>query len=230
LKQIDHGILIHKLTYSESSLILSFYTQQNGIQKFIFQGGKKKGTAIYPLSLLELTYYRRPDSELGKLTGVSASESIQHIPFHPVRSAIAFFIADVVRQCLKTEQDDEALYQFLKEKILELDTTEELALYPIFFLSDFSYHLGMFPNIPEEGGKFFILNEGEFTGYKPIGEIIVEGEVVDYLIKIFEGERSELSHTQLKKEAFEVLLNYYALHIPKFDTSSSLDILREVLY
>lgn len=230
MKQIDQGIVLHKINYSESSLILTFYTQQNGIQKFIFQGGKKKGTGIYPLSLLELTYYRRPDSELGKLTGVSALESIQHIPFHPVRSTIAFFIADVARQCLKTEQDDEALYQFLKEKIIELDTTEELSMYPIFFLSDFSYHLGMLPHIPEEGAKFFVLNEGEFMNHKPIGEIIVEGEVVDYLINVFEGNRSALSHSQQKKEAFDVLLRYYALHIPKFDTSSSLDILREVLY
>lgn len=230
MKQIDQGIVLHKINYSESSLILTFYTQQNGIQKFIFQGGKKKGTGIYPLSLLELTYYRRPDSELGKLTGVSALESIQHIPFHPVRSTIAFFIADVARQCLKTEQDDEALYQFLKEKIIELDTTEELSMYPIFFLSDFSYHLGMLPHIPEEGAKFFVLNEGEFMNHKPIGEIIVEGEVVDYLINVFEGNRSALSHSQQKKEAFDVLLRYYALHIPKFDTSASLDILREVLY
>jgi len=230
LKQIDQGIVIHKTNYSESSLILTFYTQQNGIQKFIFQGGKKKGTGIFPLSLLELSYYRRPDSELGKLTNVSAIESIQHIPFHPVRSAIAFFIADVVRQCLKTEQKDEALYQFLKEKILELDTSEELSLYPIYFLSDFSYHLGLFPHIPEQGAKFFILNEGEFTNHKPIGEIIIEGEVVDYLIKVFEGKRKELTSVLNKKEAFEVLLRYYALHVPKFDTSSSLDILREVLY
>lgn len=230
MKQIDYGILIHKLSYSESSLILSFYTQKSGIQKFIFQGGKKKGSGIFPLSILELSYYRRPDSELGKLTSVSINESIQQIPFHPVRSAIAFFIADVVRQCLKTEQDDEALYQFLKEKIIELDTTEDLSMFPVFFLSDFSYHLGLFPHIPEESGKFFVLNEGEFTNHKPIGEIIIEGDVVDFLINVFEGKKDELTNVVNKKEAFEVLLRYYALHVPKFDTSSSLEILREVLY
>ena len=68
MKSTDKAILLNRINYSESSLIITYYTLNNGIQKFLFQGGKKKANNLFPLSISEITYYNRPDSSLGKVT------------------------------------------------------------------------------------------------------------------------------------------------------------------
>ena len=42
MKQVDKGILIHRINYSENSLIITLFTYSNGVQKFISKGVKKK--------------------------------------------------------------------------------------------------------------------------------------------------------------------------------------------
>ena len=41
MKTSDYGFLLFKTNYSESSLMLTFYTQKSGISNFIYKGAKK---------------------------------------------------------------------------------------------------------------------------------------------------------------------------------------------
>ena len=50
MKTSDKGFLLHRISYSESSLILVFYTQKQGLAKFIFKGGK---TIPFPKSAIK---------------------------------------------------------------------------------------------------------------------------------------------------------------------------------
>ena len=112
MKNTDRAILLNRISYSESSLIVTYYTFENGIQKFIFQGGKKKAHQLFPLSLSEITYYKRPDSDLGKLTSAESYQLLKEVPFNPIKSTIAFFIAEVLLKCLKTEESEKDLFLF----------------------------------------------------------------------------------------------------------------------
>lgn len=150
MKQTDTGIILHKINYSESSLILTLYTRNHGLQRYIFQGGKKKHAAVFPMSHVEFTYYSRPDSELGKMTEASSTGISVEIPFHPLRSSIAFFLADVLRQCLKTEQKDVSLFEFLEKRIELLNREEQLGSFPHETLTQLTHHLGLMPNVNQE--------------------------------------------------------------------------------
>ena len=119
MKSTDQAILLNRISYSETSLILTFYTLANGIQKFIFQGGKKKAHQLFPLAISEITFYKRPDSDLGKLTVVESSRILNEVLFNPLKSSVAFFIAEVLQKCLKTEEAEDHLFLFLEEKIQE---------------------------------------------------------------------------------------------------------------
>ena len=46
MKQTDIGILIYRKNYSESSLILTFFTEKGGLTTYIFKGAKKKQKAM----------------------------------------------------------------------------------------------------------------------------------------------------------------------------------------
>lgn len=230
MKEIGQGILLHKINYSESSLIITFYTREHGVQKFLFQGAKKKAAPLFPLSVCDLTYYKRPDSELGKLTEATPSFDQSHILFDPVRSTIAFFISDVVRNCLKTDQRDDEVYTFLLEQIRKLDSTDEMNLYPTAFMVDFTVHLGIGLSYDTPSSHYLDLQEGEFTALPEKGSLSVRGPGIELIRSLIDGHVESKTDFSARKQAFDVMLEFYKLHVPRFDVSHSLEIIREVLH
>jgi DNA repair protein RecO (recombination protein O) len=232
VKQNDTAIFLHRIPYSESSLITTFYTLHSGTQKFLFQGGKKKSAALFPASICEITFYRRPDSELGKLTEAQPLNSLRNIQVDPVRSTITFFIAAILKNCLKTDQSDPQLFHFLEEKISVLNTCDLnlLPLYPIEFLVSFAMQMGIEPQVPSKISRYFHLEEGEFSDVDQKGELVAEGPGVELIQMLLTNELKHLPERSARSEAFETMLSYYKLHIPGFNVDQSLEILREILY
>jgi len=232
VKQNDTAIFLHRIHYSESSLIATFYTLHHGIQKFIFQGGKKKGSSLFPLSISEITYYRRPDSELGKLTEAQAIGGLNSILTDPIRSTITFFIADILKNCLKTDQSDPQLFHYLEEKIHLLNSCDanELSLYPTAFLTGFALQMGIEPQIPQKVCTYFHLEEGEFSDAERRGELVATGPGIQLIQYLLMEERFDEPGRNARQDAFEVMLSYYKLHIPGFNVDQSLEIVREILY
>lgn len=226
MKQTTIGIFLNRISYSESSVIATFYTKDDGLQKFIFQGAKKKNSNLFPLNLCELTYYRRPDSELGKLTHVDNLIVLDAIISNPIKSIIAFFIADVVRNTLLTNEKETAVFEFLKRAVFELNQTNETSIFPLIFLVEFTYYIGIKPITSDENPLYFDVKEGEFhADYRPT-EWQESGDIVQQLFCLFENK---IITPIYRRKALEIMLNYYSLHIPRFDVSKSLEIIREVL-
>lgn len=227
MKQTDYGIFIHRTPFSESSIIATFYTRQGGVQKFIFQGAKKKNAVLFPLNVVELTYYNRPDSELGKLTQIEIVHPLTAIAFEPIRSVIAFFIADVLKQTLHTNEKETQQFDFLVQAILELDQTPNVGMFPLKFLVEFCEFIGIAPSENGDEPHYFNMTEGEFHSDYRMGDWCLEGEIVQSLKSLFSG--NEIPITQ-KKACLEVILQYYQIHVPRFNVDNSLEIIREVLY
>jgi DNA repair protein RecO (recombination protein O) len=230
VKQTDTAIFIHRVNYSESSLIVTFYTLQNGIQKFIFQGGKKKGTALFPLSICEIIFYRRPDSELGKLTESKSHQLLQDIPINPEKATIAFFMVDVLKQCLQTDQRDIVLFQYLESTIISLNNTTDLSLFATEFLINFSLHMGIDPHIQESNKRYFHLQDGDFSDFDRKGELVADGPEVQLIQSILRKETIAHPSRALKSKTFDVMIHYYKLHVPNFNIQKSLDVIKEILY
>lgn len=234
MKQTDQAILLNRISYSETSLILTFYTLQNGIQKFIFQGGKKKAHQLFPLAISEITYYKRPDSDLGKLTSSESYRVLNELPFNPVKSTIAFFIAEVLQKCLKTEEGEITLFRFLEEEIVFLDKGTDITLFPLKFLLDFSLYLGIYPNSESEENRYFNVMEGYISNHKPMsGDIYYEDEAVQLISQLINHNLPDINPSNTKQnrsKALEILIHYYQLHIPQFKEMNSLEVVREILY
>lgn len=232
MKKTAKAILLHRISYSESSLILTFYTFENGIQKFIFQGGKKKVNQLFPLALSEITYYKRPDSTLGKISSSDSYHPLSNLPFHPIKSTIAFFVAEVLLKCLQTEESEKAFYLFIEKEIINLDKEEDVSFFPILFLLKLSYHMGIYPNTVSEPFLYFNLMEGEIGSIKPIGDIFHEGNAVNLLSKLIANQTidKEDFSKQIRNDALQILIQYFQIHIPKFNQLNSLEVIREILY
>jgi DNA repair protein RecO (recombination protein O) len=226
MKQVDKGIFLHRISYSESSIIATFYTLEHGIQTFLYQGAKKKKSNLFPLNIVELTLYKRPDSELAKLTQTDTIHSLQGILTNPIKNIIAFFVADVVRNCLTTNEKEVHLFSFLEQTVLQLEQTQQLGDFPLRFLADFTHYIGIQPSDPEEQPLYFNYQEGEFHPDFRVGEICAEGALASSLHHLFFFPSKPI---QMKKELLEAMLRYYSMHIPRFNVSKSLEVIREVL-
>jgi DNA repair protein RecO (recombination protein O) len=227
LKQTDYGIVLHRLNYSESSVIITLFTQNKGIKRFIFQGGKKKNSAIFPMNHIEFTYYARPDSELGKMTEAFSSGISNEIPFDPIKASIAFFLADVVKQCIKTEEQDKELFDFLENRIHLLNQNSSLSLFPHETLIQLTKYLGLQPQ--ESDGAYFLVQEGLFSDHHQFDSTAEKGEAVDLLRAILKGEVPSNSSTSTRRQTMELILKYFRYHVPNFNVDHSLDIIRETL-
>ncbi len=234
MKNTDRAILLNRISYSESSLIVTYYTFENGIQKFIFQGGKKKAHQLFPLSLSEITYYKRPDSDLGKLTSAESYQLLKEVPFNPIKSTIAFFIAEVLLKCLKTEESEKDLFLFLEEEIIRLDQFDNFTYFPILFLIKFSHYLGIFPHKENNNCIYFNLMEGVFVQIKPAGDIYYTGESVELISsiisKINEPVLTLSTSKKVRENALQIMVQYYQLHVPQFKELNTFEVIKEILY
>lgn len=229
MKQLDEAIFIHRIPYSESSLIVTFLTKEHGYHKFLFKGGKKKSHQLYPLSVSEIEYYARKESDLWNVTNADPS-FVQNIQFDPVKSTIAFFIADVLNMVLRGTEKDTALFDFVKNSIEELDRTAELGLFPSFFLIGLTKQLGVQPLIENVDNKWLDLKSGSIGGFREVDTLSVEGNTVDVIIDRLKERESAIELDKQQRQALlRVMLDYYKIHVPGFKEPGTYDIIREIL-
>ncbi len=231
MKQTDNGILLNRITYSDNSLITTFFTEKSGIQKFVFLGGKKKSGNLLPLGIYELTYYKRPDSELGKINQVVLVNSMNSIIATPLKSVITFFISEILYQSIKSEEKDAGLFVFITNEILLLENESHLKTYPALFLLKYISFLGIKPHIEDDNAMFFDLEQGVFTlNPLKLDRSISSNASVVIRNWLLEKEDINQSLEANSKEVVSILLAYLAIHIPNFKGQKSLELVREILH
>ncbi len=233
MKSIDHGILLKKINYSETSLILHFFTLEKGFQAYLFQGGKKKkGNILQPLSIVEINAYQRPDSELGKISSISPDFIPQSIPYHPLKSGLAFFMTEVLEQALRSSDEDPRMYNMINQEIQWLDDTEAITNYPIWFLLMLADQLGFAIQRLDKDGRIFDLQAGTISNQTPDGHAFENDEAVIVLRDLLTLTKSELLSNSIHKihrqQIVEHLINYYRWHIEGFKHPKSLHVMQTI--
>ena len=228
MKSTDFGIFLHRISYSNTSLIISFYTKENGLKKFIFKGGKRKAHNLFPMGLSELSYYDRRESDLLQLTAAEPAFPTD-FQFDPIKGTIAFFMAEVIRKVVHLNEKDPAMFRFLEEAVHNLNNSNESQLTPVFFMIDLAEWLGVQPFIENDSHTYFNLEEGRYEGVKRDQYTIVSGEIAA-LIKahVLGKEVPKLTKYQ-RVEALETMITYFRIHVPGFEKIEAYEIVKEVL-
>lgn len=229
MKQLDEAIFIHRIPYSESSLIVTFLTKEHGYHKFLFKGGKKKSHQLYPLSVSEIEFYARKESDLWNVTSAEPV-FVQNIQFDPVKSTIAFFIADVLNMVLRGTEKDISLFNFVRDSIQQLNEEEELGLFPSLFLIGLTKQLGVQPLIEYPENKWLDLKAGSIGGYREIDTVSIEGAPVEVIIDKLQDHQLSIELNKIQRqELLRVMLDYYKIHVPGFKEPGTYEIIREIL-
>lgn len=234
--QTTEGIVLQKIDYSESSLIIKLLTKENGVQSFIFQGAKRKnksGNLISPLAVLSVQYYQRNDSQLAKISGVEPAIVYRSIPFDPYKSSILFFMNEVLNKVIKEKDPNAELYTFLRSILEILDLSDHTGNFPIRFLYELTKYLGFYPQI-EDGGLYFDFQEGKFVKYLPNHPFYLNQEKSGILKDIsgtkFDGSNESKIPLKERRELIYDLLKYYQVVIDNFEEVQSLAILEATFH
>jgi DNA repair protein RecO (recombination protein O) len=232
---VVEGIVLQKTDYSETSLIIKVLTH-DGLQSFIYQGAKrkgKKGNLISPLAILAIEYYRRDDSNLGKIRSVEPAVVYKTIPFDPFKSSIVFFMNEVLNKAIKERDADPDLYTFLRSLLEILDISEDISAFPIKFLYQLTKYLGFYPQVDKDG-LYFDLQEGRYRKNIPSHPFYLSKEksalLLSYSGTNFDGLHDPKTTLNERRQLVNDLLNYYKVIFDNFEEIKSLAILEATFH
>lgn len=214
------AIVLHALPYGESSLIVRLYTRQYGAISIMVKGirsskGRQRMAWFQPLHLIEIElYHKKRVDALHLVKETRCPEPFSHIPFHPVKSALAIFLGHFLQDSLKEDGPQEALFDFVYHSVLALDHLEE-------GLGNF--HLQ------------FILRYFEFQGYglseHPEWQMEANNpERFEILRQLYEepyGSTCQMS-TLLRQTLLDDLLKHHEWHGGTAAVKNTADMLREI--
>lgn len=229
------GIVLQKIDYSETSLVIKVLTE-DGLQSFIYQGAKrkgKKGNLISPLAILSVEFYRRNDSDLGKIKTVEPAVVFKTIPFDPFKSSVVFFMNEVLNKAIKEKDPDPDLYTFLRSILEILDISDDISAFPIRFLYQLTKYLGFYPQVDLDGA-FFDLQEGRYRKNIPNHPFYLSKEKSALLIAYsgtnFDGLNDPKTTLTERRQLVNDLLNYYKVIFDNFEEIQSLAILEATFH
>lgn len=234
MKLSEEGIILSRKSFSESSIILHLFSQHHGQQHLIFQGYKKKGQALFPLAWVRYSYYQRNDSSLAKFTEFEHVLPLHDIVNNPLKSSLAFFIAELVEILSQVNHEDQKLYAFISQEIKWLNESNELSNYLIWFLAKITQIEGFQPEIKSENPIYFDLQEGVFTNESPILPAYLKESWLHWMVDALQQEKNTFLAFAIPKEErlhlVNAWLNYYDFHVSKMRQLKSLQVIRTVFY
>ncbi len=222
------GIVLNFIRYGETSVIVRVFTDKFGLQSYLVNGVRSKKSKykiglFQPLTLLDMVVYHKQQQGLNRLSELRINYPLQHVPFSMKRSSIALFITEVLMQCLRSEEEEPRLFQFLYESVVFLDTCKEgFENFHLQFLLRLSAYLGFAPGMAED--LYTEVKNGTFDAQMFSNEL----SALNLLLQSELGATVKISNAARRK-LLEILLNFYQMHVPNFKPVKSVDILKQVL-
>ena len=232
------AIVLSAIKFKDTSLIVKCYTQK-GIKTYLVKGvlsknakSKKFKIAYFQtFTLLDVIAKHNNKGQLNYINEIRVYQPLHNIYTDIYKNTIALFLAEILSNILKEESENATLFSFLENAILWLDTHDKTSNFHILFLLLLSKHLGFYPNTPKKTDSFFNLQEGTFSFHKPIASYISDEKFILFKSLIgtnFEAFSKVKLNAKARQELLEVLIQYFALHLPEFRKPKSLAILQAV--
>ncbi len=230
----SEGIVLKSLKYSETSLILDIYTQEKGLQSFIVSGVRKAkskmANVFSPMNIIDLVAYNSND-KLSRIKEGTYAYTFANLNMDVVRSSIGVFLIDLARSCIKEKEQNEGLYHYLKNELVELDThPKDIANLPLRYCISMASHLGFSLSSdyhPER--PFFDLGSGQFIEDDIRRKYTLDEEKSLQLHSLMSHSPTLRLTRPQRAELLDDLIKYYKIHVEGFHELRSLNVLRTIL-
>lgn len=233
------GIILSQIKYTDSGIVVRFYTRKFGRLSFIIKGMRNRKTGKHnilfqPMSILDLEMNYKSSRELQVMKEFSVAYSHYDIYSNIKKSCVVLFLGELLTSVLKEESPQEELFDYIEESINYFENSKEkYANFHLSFLAGLSRLLGFEPGTRANSDDvFFDMTNGTFVPIPPHHGNYVRKEVSDILAELFISSYDSASNIPLngimRNEVLDTLVKYYALHLPGLKKIKSLEILKEV--
>ena len=230
------AIVISKIKYNDSDLIVKCYTASLGIRSYMVRNvlkskkGKIRPAYFQLLSLLQIEADHKDSRSLNYLKEVRLYKPYDSLHTNIFKSTVLLFLSEILSMILNEEEANLPLFEYIETTLLWFDTIENTSIFHHQFLMGLTKFLGFNPDIQNSELPFFNLQEGKFQAH--LQKYCVTNKNLD-LLKPFLGTKfdtnlsTELSSAQ-KQELLNMILLYFKLHLQSFRTPKSLTVLSQV--
>lgn len=231
------SIVLHTIQYKDNMSIVHLYTEKVGRLACFLPAsrGKKsliKSNLFQPLSILELEIDHKSGKEIQRIKEAKVAYPLNQIQCHPVKSAIALFMAEFLFRVIREHEENQPLYQFLENAVRILELSEKgIANFHLAFLIKFTAYLGFYPNEDNcSENLFFDSLNGIFVAQRPLHNHYLNPAQSRTLVKLlgmnFENMDQFTFNRTERQEIIAQILDYYRLHLSSFPSIKSLDVLK----
>lgn len=215
------GIVFRFTRYSDSSIIVTIFTELFGLQTYIVNGVRSKSAksrmALYqPLTLLDLVVYYKENAAIKRIKEIKCLYQYQSFATDIRKASIALFMGEVVNKTVKDESHAQEIFEFLLHAFIQLDQQETaFENFHLIFLIKLSRYLGFGAHQAEEilGGRMLDREEEEIL------KSLTGADFTDELV-ITNAQRRNL---------LEAIIRFYADHLDSLGEIKSIQVLREVM-
>ena len=232
-----NAIVLSKLKYKDNDLIVKCYTQQLGVISIILRGvlkskkGSSKTAYFQLLSQLQLVVDYKNNRTLHTVKETQLSYLYTSLHSNVLKSSIVMFLAEVLSNTLREEEQNETLFSYIETTLQWFDTNSEYSNFHLFFLLNLTKYLGFYPQVSNIDADFFNLSDGKFENRK-LDKYSISGENLILLKQLLGTTFGALSLVKInakQRQSFlSMILLYFELHLGSFKTPKSLQIFNQV--
>lgn len=229
------AIVISALRYQEKSLIVKCFTESAGLKSYYvrdaFSSRKSSQKTVYfrPLNILEIEASHKNKGTLEYFKEVRLSQPYHTLHTDISKTTIAIFISEILHYCIKEEEANKNLYEYLETALLWLDTHEGVANFHLIVLLELTKFLGFYPDVTQCDYPFFEMAEGVFMPHATISCLSeADTALMHRLLQLKPDTSAKAFHVSERQALLKILMDYYALHLEGFVRPKSVEVLREV--
>ena len=237
--QKTRGIVLHSIKYGDTSLIAHLYTENFGRHSFLFKGirskkSKIRSNLIQPLFILNLEAYIKEGKDLSLVKEAAAAKVFLHFPYDMKKVAQVMFMAEVLYHCLKEEESNKSLFDFLISSIEYFDLLETgSADFHIIFLVKLSKFLGYYPSSREKKNDLvFDMKDGIYKDEIPTHVDYLDlfnSQLLDEILNTNYENLTGLNLNRVRRQnLLEDILRFYSFHMEGITNLKSYAVLRDL--
>ena len=231
------AIVLSSLKYSDSSLIVKCFTEEDGLKSYLLRGilkskkGKLKAAYFQPLTLLKIEANHNLKGNLNSIKEARVSYPYKSIYKDFSKQSVVIFLSEILANSIQEEEKNSDLFNYIETAFMWLDVHDKIANFHLLFLLNLTRFLGFYPDTTNANNTGFNLLEGNFTN-AITDKNVIHGNNIYQFKKLLGIHFDTIENVSFNKEerqvVLQIIIQYFKLHLGSFRNPKSLQVLETV--